>query len=176
MSGFNAKYRHSVFALIGASLALSSSFAAADGIRCKPIRGTGHLPVFQLPCEKDPSYFACSLGTVEGTLKGKWHAFFKQPGTVINGMDLQIPPEAPTSYYNSEIDVLRTSEGKIYSYSHYVFDDTTWVDGGFTATLWIIGGTGIYRKATGWLVNVAKDAANVDYFLYGKVCGPHIPG
>jgi hypothetical protein len=170
-----SRMRHLAVVLFGACLAFSGTFAAADGFRCQRIRASAHMPVFQLPCTKDPTYFSCYLGSVEGTLNGRWNIFLKQPGTVINGMDLQIPPEAPTSFYQSEVDVLRTADGRLDGYSHYVFDTRTFTDGGFTATIWITGGTGIYRQATGWIVNVAKDAANVDYLLYGRVCGPHIP-
>jgi hypothetical protein len=157
-------------------MALASHLAVATGEpNCQRIRGSGHAPIFQLPCDEDPSFFACQIGTTRGKFRSDWQIFFTQAPVDISSLGLPIPPEAAPSLYQSELDVFKTRRGSFRGYSHYVIDENAFATGGLTGTIFVTGGTGIYRHATGWVVWVSTENTLVDFVLYGRVCGPKIP-
>ena len=165
-----------LLASIGACLALASSLAAAkDKSHCSRIRATGVQPEFQLPCVKDPQYHNCLLGSTRGDLKGEWDSFFNQVPTDLGGFGLPVPPQAISTLYQSETDVFTTRHGTITGYSHYIIDERTFESGGLSSTIYVTGGTGRYREASGWIAIVATDPKLVTFELIGEVCGPNIP-
>ncbi|HEY7643199.1 MAG TPA: hypothetical protein VH814_25950 [Steroidobacteraceae bacterium] len=166
-----------LLASIGACVALASNLAAAnDKPHCRQIRGTGEQPVFQLPCERDPSYNNCLLGSTQGDLKATWESFFHQVPTDIGGFGLPVPPEAISTLYQSEVDVFTTRHGTLTGYAHYIVDERTFDSGGLSSTIYITGGTGRYRGATGWIAVIAKDPQLVTFEIFGHLCGPALPG
>jgi hypothetical protein len=157
-------------------LALATNLAAAsDKAHCSRIRATGVQPEFQLPCVKDPQYHNCLIGSTRGELQGEWDTFFNQVPTDLEGLGLPVPPEAISTLYQSEVDVFTTRHGTITGYSHYIVDARTFESGGLSSTIYVTGGTGRYRNASGWIAIVATDPELVTFELIGKVCGPSIP-
>lgn len=167
-------------ASIGICLTLMAGPVAANGkSKCQRISAKGHAPIFQLPCEEDPSFFACQLGTTRGKFTAEWKTFFTQAPVDIGGFALHIPPEAASTLYQSEVDVFQSHRGSLRGYSHFIVDQNAFATpsatGGLAGTIFVTEGTGIYRQATGWIVWVSTEPTLVDFLLHGEVCGPNIP-
>ena len=150
-----------------------ASVAVADD--CKKIFARVDYGPFVEGCKYDGvEYYWCSDSRVRGNLKGTWHLYTSPEfncfeNTVPNGV-LGIDGWDVWSCWN--LSVFETKHGELITQGNdYVNLESYFTNGSFASTFFVIGGTGKYEGATGWLGNVGDEVSGKG-ILRGEICTP----
>lgn len=153
-------------------LCLAASSASAG--ECKKIIAGIGASILLEECSYDgEDYLWCIDTPVTGNLKGTWH-FYSRPYD--NGFyDLQVPDVLGIPGWDLwvvwELNVFETKKGDIIAQGNDLLNVDAYFDyGALSSMSYIIGGTGKYEGATGWLGAVATETEGG--VLRGKVCTP----
>ena len=156
------------------ALCLASSNATAGG--CKKITGSVGASYYYVGCSYDGmEYLHCLDTPVKGQLKGTWR-FLSNPDW--NVVELTVPGDPDDLGIGSwdlwvvwALGVFETKKGDIITQETDMLNLDIYMDYGALSTMsHIIGGTGKYEGATGWLGGVITETEGG--VLRGEVCTP----
>jgi hypothetical protein len=150
-------------------LCLAASSATAGD--CKKIIAVVGATTFLNECSYGgEDYIWCAEMPVTGNLRGTWH-FYGRPD--FNGFDLTVPDVLGIPGWNLwvvwSISVFETRKGDIITEENEILNhDVYFTHGALSSMAVVIGGTGKYDGATGWLGAVLTEGEGG--VLRGEIC------
>jgi len=154
-------------------LALCLVASSATAGECKKIIANFGASSFYEGCSYDgEDYLWCLDTPVKGNLLGTWH-FMSKPDW--NAFELTVPDVLGIGSWDLwvvwALGVFETKKGDIITQETDTINLDAYFDyGALTAMTYIIGGTGKYEGATGWLGLVGTETEGG--VLRGEVCTP----
>ena len=176
-----------LFVLLAAvALSLAADVAAADEkcrrVRARVLEGVfyepGECPVpYDGPAKPDPTVeLGCYVQPVVGMIRGTWIYYFPSPDNCVRPMPFEesgaVWGEGWELWACWALSTYQSKRGNLYTETlegthsaAFSFSSLPYVDLGI-----VIGGTGRYEGATGWLGGAFDDDGGP---LTGRVCTPH---
>jgi len=149
---------------------------AAFGGECKKIQARYSIDEIFFECTYDSfAYQYCVDAQVQGNLRGIWHvygapAFNGWPTLTVPNDALGIPGWDAGGFWN--LSVIETKHGELFMRGN---DWVNWgaysAYGAYSSTFFVIGGTGKFEGATGWLGG-GGDEVTLKGVFFGEVCTP----
>ena len=155
-------------------LALCLAASSATAGECKKIIAGVGASNYYVDCSYNgEDYFHCIDTPVTGNLKGTWR-WYSNPEDP-NFVELTVPDVLGIGSWDLwvvwSLSVIETHKGDIRSQGADLLNvDAYFTYGALSNTSYIIGGTGKYEGATGWLGVVATETEGG--VLRGEVCTP----
>jgi hypothetical protein len=153
------------------ALCLAAPSATAGD--CKKIIAQFGPDVFLGECSYEgEDYVWCGDFPVTGNLRGTWHSYGRP---AYNAFDLTVPDVLGIPGWNLWVVwylcVFETHKGNIITQENEIINpDTYFTYGALSGMAFIIGGTGDYEGATGWIGAVGTEAEGG--VLRGEICTP----
>ena len=153
------------------ALCLAASIATAGDCK-KIIAKVGEATYLDECSYGEQEYVWCIDTPVTGNLRGTWH-YHGRPD--VNYFNLDVPDVLGIGGWNLwlvwSLSVFETHKGDIITQENEIFNPTIYDNyGAICGMFYIIGGTGDYEGATGWLGFVATEAEGG--VLMGEICTP----